>query len=722
MCGQLALFAYSLSLVLAAASGDRGLNPTPRTSLQLSPQPVDDDGKAKPVALDRWVAKVVRSKQRVDALIESATISTPTMTTKLPETFYQQAMGRSRQQQAVSSQRHESVAALPRQYVRQSATTAAVPIRPTDGSIEVDLRELLRKELDERSRQKLSPTSSVNLFALLPLDQNNAPPPGIAPYDRRKAPPSPSTNLPPPPATITIHKPTNGHSRAPQSGVNIVVLNPQLRDQSRFKPAVVHVDPPHHSVTFTPTGTTRPYVYHRTVPSATPSPYQPEISATTNVNRYLSTVPTPSPPRTSLASSHDWSFRNRLTNPATVQYDNFLRRINATLVTKTTRPMPTPPPPVTITTHTSPPLTETVITSTPSATTSINDIPDNIADGSTGIRSPDLNLVESDGEADSSNESYEVDSVGNQSEPESYRLTTERLAYILIGSCCALSIICLIIVAFSIRCRDMCDEYKAWKKAEKLAVYANYRYGHNGHRMRGIRVHRPLVEQTVASSDSYYRNATDSSAGAAGFGPAINAISRPIFGPSCCCGSQWTMQRPDSVSCPRGYFHIRGKLPFGAASSVHTAFPRQERTTMTNNVTFSEEDEDSLVPSVAIDETYDRERNVSRYPGGAQRNAPAQVECTCVEGNFEATTSGGNNGQRQPRDTAAKTSKHVGGSPQAGSQSWLQSSIIVDELHRKHEQHAHRHRHQHANNNGNRSPNSGERRLIFWSANEDRLI
>nr|XP_027194955.1 myotubularin-related protein DDB_G0290005-like [Dermatophagoides pteronyssinus] len=52
----------------------------------------------------------------------------------------------------------------------------------------------------------------------------------------------------------------------------------------------------------------------------------------------------------------------------------------------------------------------------------------------------------------------------------SYRLTTERLAYILIGSCCALSVICLIIVAMSVRFKDMCDEYRHWKQAEKAAL------------------------------------------------------------------------------------------------------------------------------------------------------------------------------------------------------------------------------------------------------------
>lgn len=60
---------------------------------------------------------------------------------------------------------------------------------------------------------------------------------------------------------------------------------------------------------------------------------------------------------------------------------------------------------------------------------------DNVADGSVGIQtnqSPDF-----------------PDSTSGPADPhpeqESYRLTTERLAYILIGSCCALSILCLII-------------------------------------------------------------------------------------------------------------------------------------------------------------------------------------------------------------------------------------------------------------------------------------
>src|SRR5699024_4090085 len=43
-------------------------------------------------------------------------------------------------------------------------------------------------------------------------------------------------------------------------------------------------------------------------------------------------------------------------------------------------------------------------------------------------------------------------------------------AYILIGSCCALSVLCLIIVAISVRFKDMCDEYRSWKTAEKAAI------------------------------------------------------------------------------------------------------------------------------------------------------------------------------------------------------------------------------------------------------------
>lgn len=359
---------------------------------------------------------------------------------------------------------------------------------------------------------------------------------------------------------------------------------------------------------------------------------------------------------------------------------------------------------------------------------------------------------------------------------EPYRLTTERLAYILIGSCCALSILCLIVVAFSIRCRDMCEEYKAWKKAEKLALYSNpYRYPHQRHVIRhglnGPTIHSEAFFTPASGEDS------------SGSYPGLNVhSSRPIFGPSCCCcpASQFAAVGragpvPES-SCPRGYFHPtpRGKLPFGAASSVHGFL--QPRTVAINNVNFSEDDDDSLNSSVV-------EHNlISRLPNGegctcteplyidASRIRPPLPPKNITSAKQPMTSSDERNSDPSPpklhhhRQQQHSSSHHhnsnqhqsnhnhsnnhhsnqnnqqqkshqstscqnpdqnypsqhhhqqqssssnhnnnnnrnrIGGS----NPSWVQSSLIVDELHRKHSK-----------------PVNHNQSLVFWSENNDRLI
>src|SRR5699024_7407108 len=103
----------------------------------------------------------------------------------------------------------------------------------------------------------------------------------------------------------------------------------------------------------------------------------------------------------------------------------------------------------------------------------------------------------------------------------------------------------LIIVAFSIRCRDMCDEYKAWKKAEKLAALS-YRYqsaqrlgaaatsggrGAGGGAGSGAGgVGRGLLESVNFFS---HRAGNNKDTGSTTYPPI--RTTRPIFGPSCCC-------------------------------------------------------------------------------------------------------------------------------------------------------------------------------------------
>lgn len=345
---------------------------------------------------------------------------------------------------------------------------------------------------------------------------------------------------------------------------------------------------------------------------------------------------------------------------------------------------------------------------------------------------------------------------------EAYRLTTERLAYILIGSCCALSILCLIIVAFSIRCRDMCDEYKAWKKAEKLAML-NYRYHTPRTRIPGTPAVHHMGSSSIAESNFFsHRNANTVDDSAMNYLPI--KTTRPIFGPSCCCcpkpnstNSAW--HTPNSgESCPRGYFHPcpRGKLPFGAASSIQ-AFPRN----MTTTANFASDEDDSLNANVVAGDDCMTGRNAQ---DGKSTDEHTLAQCTCVDPpnqvNSGHNVSGNTNcydgeliSNRYPQSGNQRKnghSHHHG--PHSSSQhhppppplpmssshhhhhhhhpqhqhktdkssnpSWLQSSIIVDELHRKHSQMIQEQKNQPTNHR----LNSDDQRFIFWSGNQDRLI
>lgn len=48
--------------------------------------------------------------------------------------------------------------------------------------------------------------------------------------------------------------------------------------------------------------------------------------------------------------------------------------------------------------------------------------------------------------------------------------SNDRLAFILIGGSCALSVVCLVLAAMSMRCQDMCDDYRSLRNAERAAL------------------------------------------------------------------------------------------------------------------------------------------------------------------------------------------------------------------------------------------------------------
>lgn len=52
----------------------------------------------------------------------------------------------------------------------------------------------------------------------------------------------------------------------------------------------------------------------------------------------------------------------------------------------------------------------------------------------------------------------------------STRSSNDRLAFILIGGSCALSVVCLVLAAMSMRCQDMCDDYRSLRNAERAAL------------------------------------------------------------------------------------------------------------------------------------------------------------------------------------------------------------------------------------------------------------
>lgn len=378
--------------------------------------------------------------------------------------------------------------------------------------------------------------------------------------------------------------------------------------------------------------------------------------------------------------------------------------------------------------------------------------PGTAADGSHGhhvVNQASPKNASSSNKKETKNEILDNHSTSQESEP--YRLTTERLAYILIGSCCGLSILCLLVVAFSIKCRDMCDEYRAWKKSEKLQVYSNLGYttqqhaplgpGLPGHHLSRhvMRINgRTGVVETVQdpySSDSSTR--------------PLNT-TRPIFGPSCCCcppgqskslthgnNNRNGQSKSSNDSCPRGYFHPtpRGKLPFGAASSVHQFLPprslhvanhvnnrshhphnNSNNNAMVHSSLSEEEEEDSILNPSMIEHPV--------------THSDAEGGCTCSDNNLQ--NQGYKSRQQSQDDHYHHQSRHnnpvhnKGRSkavPKPSNPSWIASSILVDELHRKHQQQNisrktshpsssskinenHNHTHQHLNHRPHKSNNN----------------
>uniref|UniRef100_T1KEW1 Uncharacterized protein n=1 Tax=Tetranychus urticae TaxID=32264 RepID=T1KEW1_TETUR len=155
-------------------------------------------------------------------------------------------------------------------------------------------------------------------------------------------------------------------------------------------------------------------------------------------------------------------------------------------------------------------------------------------------------------------------------------------------------LLCSIIIAFSIRCRDMCDEYKACQKAEKLAML-NYRY-QNSH-ARG-RLRSGLPDTGITSG------AARTGQG----GVEVNFFSHRAL----------------------------GKSPFGAASSI-LALPRSHvpAAAVTNN--FPSDEDDSLNASI-IEESRVHGANGNGeigskgiIPDSSDNHHNHHNQCTCVE-------------------------------------------------------------------------------------------
>ena len=74
--------------------------------------------------------------------------------------------------------------------------------------------------------------------------------------------------------------------------------------------------------------------------------------------------------------------------------------------------------------------------------------------------------------------------------------TSDRLAFILIGGSCVLSVVCLVLAAMSMRCQDMCDDYQSLRNAESAALKLQK------HRLKYTKKHQVSRSQGLNSVES----------------------------------------------------------------------------------------------------------------------------------------------------------------------------------------------------------------------------
>lgn len=72
--------------------------------------------------------------------------------------------------------------------------------------------------------------------------------------------------------------------------------------------------------------------------------------------------------------------------------------------------------------------------------------------------------------------------------------SSDRMAFILIGGSCALSVVCLVFAAMSMRCQDMCDDYRSLRNAERAALKLQK------HRLRYTKSHQVNRVNALTSS------------------------------------------------------------------------------------------------------------------------------------------------------------------------------------------------------------------------------
>ena len=610
----------------------------------------------------------------------SASPST-TASTILPETFYQRAVKHQFYPHISSSSKPKvySVAKKSELFIPSSSNHPSHSFFSYSHSdpnrlSSIDIRDLLRKELDQRAKEqaKLSTlTSSVNLFALLPPKRVNE--------------------------TDKLSDSVSGHinkdNKTPSKEVNILVFKPKSPNEY-YSTSYISSSSPSTSVNSQTNPNDNSHdstiVSLNTFSSSSDQQDKSYESPVNNIHSVVNVYSDKVDYSPSFKPSFDVDRLNKLKEP---EEENGLESVNKFKSVK--------------------------------------------IDNNTKVRYNDDDKISKINDDEDSDHNYDVDKTSSDelteesvSSKQASRLTTEKLAYILIGSCCALSILCLIIVAFSIRCRDMCDEYKAWKKAEKLAML-NYRFPYADQRLR-------LHKFSGNGSDNFFTHQNINQRNSnLSFPPIRN--QRPIFGPSCCCcpapgsGNAWRTRNADS--CPKGYFHPcpRGKLPFGAASSIQ-AFPRNA---VSN---FGSDEDDSLNASILVDEgeaTVNRGQVSGRTVGpgnlgvvnsnGVGHSKDHKIseheiaQCTCLE----ATASGSyNNNNNTDHLHQAGHSHGYLQKPQnlnhlpknkAGNSNWVHSSVAIEQLHRK--QLARSEKASHRNGR-----NCDDQRFIFWSENSDRLI